>query len=573
MASPIVKPASRPADAARLVLVDADLAARARLAGWLTARGIDVRISDDVPTAVDALRRHGADAVVLATPLGNADWIAATAALTEGDFAPALIVIDATGQAGELLRILPHDRAPGVVLPRSVAPATVLVALAELLGGRARASLPAPNLAELLVGMHALGETGVLELRADDIATRILLREGQPVFAEGGTLRETLGRLLLRRGALSESDYIRVIERMTERLIENEATRMGEVLVELGLLSTQEVFEALSEQVREKILACFRWERFDHHFEPRDALPDDVLAYRCPPVEALVLAGLRAHFDASRVDALLAPVAGGRPRLRGAPDAIAARFHATPAEQRVLRELDGVRTIAALRETSPLGELATGRVLASLWIADAIELASGAATASRAPEPARERVAAPAPVVPRPPRRAAEPAHPAPPSPSPLARLRSKLARPKPQPRATPDARTAALEAERLFRQGLRLLEQPALPGAQRAFSRACALRPKEPEYALLAAWVETQLAKDPTARAAARERAAAHARQLLKQDPDSVRAHTIAGQIAITTGDLDTAERHLRHALRVDATHPDALRATRALDRRRAER
>ena len=412
------------------------------------------------------------------------------------------------------------------------------------------------------MGTCSLGETGVLELRSEGIATRILLRDGQRSRGGWHVARDPRPAAAAPRWRLSESAYVRVIERMTERLIENEATRMGEVLVELRLLTAQEVFEALSEQVREKILACFRWEQFEHHFEPRHVLPDDVLAYRCPPVEALVLAGMRAHDDAARVDALLATVADTRPRLRSVVEAMAAGFHATPAEQRVLRSLDGRHTIAALRESSPLGALATGHLLAALWVADAIELVR-AAPVSRAPERA--------PVVAPQPQRKAEPS--GTPSPSPLARLRHKLARPKPPPPTSKNARTNALEAERLFRQGLRLLEQPALPGAQRAFAHACELRPDEPEYGMLAAWVETQLAKDVAARTAARERAAAHARQLLKHDPDSVRAHAIAGQISTMTGDVDTAERHLRHALRLDPADRDALRGLRALDRRRSER
>lgn len=569
MLSPSVNQACRSADALRLVLVDSDPAASARLAAWLIARGVDVRASDDVTGAVAILRGQGADAVVLATPLGDVDWIAATAALTEGDFSPALIVLDGTGQASELLRILPHDRAPAVVLPCSVAPAAVLVALIEVLGARGRAALPEPSLAELLVGLRALGETGALEVQAEGMTTRILIRDGQPVFAEGGTLRETLGRLLLQRGALSETDYVRVIERMTERLIESEATRMGEVLVELGLLSAQEVFEALSLQVREKILACFRWERFEHHFEARDALPEDVLAYRCPSVEALVLAGMHAHFDAARVDATLSPASQQRPRLRGKPDAIAVRFQTTPAEQRVLRDLDGSRTIDALCENSPLGAIATRRLLAALWVADAIEFVASA----RVSRATGSGPAAAAIVAPRPLRRVTESQPARTVASSPLARLRRKLARPQSAPHPPVDARSSALEAERLFRQGLRLLEQPALPGALRAFTQASELRAGEPEYAMLAAWVETQLAKEADVRTAARDRALAHARQLLKQDPDSLRAHAIAGQIATAVGEIDLAERHLRHALRIDPADRDALRGMRALERRRAER
>ncbi|HET6304090.1 MAG TPA: DUF4388 domain-containing protein, partial [Myxococcota bacterium] len=62
---------------------------------------------------------------------------------------------------------------------------------------------------ELLVGLHAAGETGVLEVRAAGIRTDVTLRRGSPVFAEGGQLRQTLGRLLLRRGEISEQDYVR----------------------------------------------------------------------------------------------------------------------------------------------------------------------------------------------------------------------------------------------------------------------------------------------------------------------------------------------------------------------------
>lgn len=51
------------------------------------------------------------------------------------------------------------------------------------------------------------------------------------------------------------------------------------------------------------------------------------------------------------------------------------------------------------------------------------------------------------------------------------------------------------------------------------------------------------------------------------------MRAHAIAGQIATAVGEIDIAERHLRHALRIDPGDRDALRGMRALERRRAER
>src|SRR5262249_21140084 len=256
-------------------------------------------------------------------------------ALKEGPAPPALLVLDGTGQGAQLGRILPAERAPDAVLPKPVAAAKLVIALVEALQWQdARAELPAgPSFPELLVALRERGEPGVLEVRADGLCTRIALRGGAPVFADGGALRETLGRVLLRRGAIDEADYLRVIERMTERLIENEATRMGEVLVELSLLTPDEVFDALSAQVLEKVIGCFPGLRFAHPSEPRESLSADIDAFPSVRVDALVLAGLRAHFGRERLEPFLAPNAARYPRWLVPPDELARRFQLQLAEQ------------------------------------------------------------------------------------------------------------------------------------------------------------------------------------------------------------------------------------------------
>ena len=331
------------------LLVDTNAAATARVAAELRARGMLVVTCSDAPSAVRNMHEHGADVVLLATPLGDTDWIAAAAALKGGMTPPALLVLDGTGQASELGRVLPADRAPDAVLPRSAGTAELLYAMGEVLGPMGAAG---PCLPEILVALRARRDSGVLEVRGGGVCTRILMRDSAPTYAEGGSLRETLGRMLLRHGALTEAEYLRVIERMTERLIENEATRMGEVLVELGLLTPQDVVDALSIQVREKVIRCFQWPHFEHHFELLDAPPDTGLAYACPPVEALVLAGMRDHFDAARIEPLFAAHAATRARLLRGAEETALRFQATPAEQRLLREIKGERTLAELRDGS-----------------------------------------------------------------------------------------------------------------------------------------------------------------------------------------------------------------------------
>ena len=141
------------------------------------------------------------------------------------------------------------------------------------------------------------------------------------VSAEGGSLRETLGRMLLRHGALSEAEYTRVIERMTEKVIANEHQRMGEVLVELGLLSAEEVHQALRAQVFEKVDGLLRAARTPSwSFSELDALPEGLEPFALPPMATLVLAGLREHAAArgarrrgSRRTRRRSPGSSGRP--------------------------------------------------------------------------------------------------------------------------------------------------------------------------------------------------------------------------------------------------------------------
>lgn len=560
----------------RALLIDANAAASAHAAAELRARGMRVETCTDAPGAVRAMNRHGADVVVLSTPLRDADWIATAAALKGGAAPPALVLLDGTGQASELGRLLPADRMPDAILPRSAGTAELLYWIADSLG---ESGSGLPCIAEILVALRARGDSGVLEVHGGGVCTRILLRDGVPVFAEGGALRETLGRMLLRHGALTEAEYVQVIERMTERLIENEATRMGEVLVELGLLTPHDVVDALSIQVREKIIRCFQWTEFEHHFELLDGPPDAGLVYSCPPVEALILAGMREHFDAARVEPLLAANAGLRVRLLRGAEETALRFQATPAEQRLLRDIKGERTVDELCSEAPADGAHAAPLLAALIVTRTVDMV--------APAPA-PRIARPdsGPVVRDVPNRPRDVATPGP-NPSPmrsrgatarsLSGLRRELAKSGKAPIAAAatrpaDERSTRIEAERAFRHGVQMLDQAALGGAQKAFALACERCGDEPEYRMLDAWVQVLLLKDETARSAARVETTTWARKVLERDRDAVRAQTILGQLALAAGDLAVAERHFRHALRVAPEDRDALRGARQVDRRRSE-
>jgi DNA-binding response OmpR family regulator len=202
--------------------------------------GLAVTRVRDVAAAAEALHAGGFDAAVVSHPLPDADVIGSCAILSRIPGAPPLLLIDALDQNDQTI---PASIRPARLLRKPLDAAKLSAAIREVLE-EPEASPPAPTAAPLelaaaLLELSSARETGVLEVQSDALRTRIFLRGGAAVSAEGGSLRETLGRMLLRHGALSERDYTRVIERMTEQLIANEHQRMGEVLVELGLLTNE----------------------------------------------------------------------------------------------------------------------------------------------------------------------------------------------------------------------------------------------------------------------------------------------------------------------------------------------
>jgi tetratricopeptide (TPR) repeat protein/CheY-like chemotaxis protein len=603
----------------------------ASLVAALERRGVRVHRAAGGAQAVVAVRARNADVVCVQIPLAGCDPIAICAALKEGPAPPALVLVDPAGDATLLGDALPEELRPDAWLPLAPNVSGILVALQRVLDGarsresgdEAAAALVQPLFAELLMDLHAAGESGVLEVRAVGVRTNVHFVKGEPVLAEGGTVRETLGRLLVQRGTLSQADYVRVVERMTATPVDHEPLRMGEVLVELGLMTPGEVHEALRAQTRDKILACFQWDRLDHVFRPSESLPEHATGWREASVEALLWAGLRLHFDANRLAPILDPHEGRYPVLEGDLGELSSRYRLAAPEQRWLQNLNGERTLAAVFASPGLDALHARQLVATLLLARRLQLRetprkrSGAAPTQERVDPARRaprvsRLTPGATAAPAPRRAPAEPTRPstpAPPaaaapaapasSPAPAASpsppqaskavpvptppaapietpslvLRAlRLARPRPAggPNSAAE-RKGRLGAEEALQRGKVLLRNGAVAGAREQFERAVGLAPEELEYRLYAAWTEQLLEKADDARLVARAKTRALALQLLKQDRRHAKAHAILGVMLCDEGELEAAERHFRAALAADPEEIDAKRGLRLVTQRLA--
>jgi tetratricopeptide (TPR) repeat protein len=215
--------------------------------------------------------------------------------------------------------------------------------------------------------------SGILEVRREGVTTLLYLDEGEPVFAESSALAETLGRVLLLEGKLTEAQYAEVVRRMTESIVEAEPMRFGEVAVALGFVHPITIQEALSSQVRRRLLACVGPGPQIRHWLPDTSIVDDVGSFP-QDVPRLLAEGVASLDDAER-EAL--HVMLGRPAVGGEDPDPVAYYGLPPSDARAWR----------LRSELPSDH----ELLARLAILDG--LTERGRASAQVPTPADERAA------------------------------------------------------------------------------------------------------------------------------------------------------------------------------------
>lgn len=146
------------------------------------------------------------------------------------------------------------------------------------------AARPLPS---LLIDLHNEEATGTLSLRRAGVQKTIELRRGDVVRVTSTLREETLGHFLVRGNVISEGQHREGVHRAAQS-----KSRLGETLVEMGVLRAEQLLEQLHFQDRAKLVAALRWPQGSWRFEA--AGPDGLeeTGVRLPVLD-LVLSGLR----------------------------------------------------------------------------------------------------------------------------------------------------------------------------------------------------------------------------------------------------------------------------------------
>lgn len=202
---------------------------------------------------------------------------------------------------------------------------------------------------------------GALTLSRDRVGKRFLFQDGAPVFAESNLASESLGVQLMDAGRIDRTAFNR-----TTAHIERTGCKEGAALLELGILQPKELFVALKDQVRIRLLECFGWPHGEFFLDESAVTGADAQPFRLDTM-VVVQEGLETHWSGERIFSDLSPHMDRYPSGGPSLAALACRLRSDDAVQAFLEALDGTRNLWKVVQMAR-----TPRALAAAWVLDAV---------------------------------------------------------------------------------------------------------------------------------------------------------------------------------------------------------
>ena len=197
------------------------------------------------------------------------------------------------------------------------------------------------------------GWRGELTVRDGEHVRSIFIESGNAVCATSDVEEERFGRVLFRFGVIDEVQLKHVLEKKKDRDV-----RFGEVAVELGILTHQQVYTYLGKQAEEIVAASLTVGDGMYCF--LDGFSDDALPFRQSlSLGALLMDGV-TRMDEMRYFRQRVPSGDYVPEKAPGRDAPAREFRA------VYEAIDGVLSVIELGRVLGLGEFSTTKQLFQL---------------------------------------------------------------------------------------------------------------------------------------------------------------------------------------------------------------
>ena len=231
-----------------------------------------------------------------------------------------------------------------------------------------------------LIGLQRKAGLLTLTNEKDGEIVTVTFENGMVVMADSSArrLEDRLGNVLVKQGKITGA-------RLDEALAVQKQTlqRLGHILASGSAVSTKDVRDALAVQISQIVFRVFRWKDGRYQFAPALAVDYDRENFVPMSTDFILMEGIRMVDEwpiiekrITSFDIVFRPVvdpslievsAGAGSDASGSERKVASsatgRIRLAPAEERVFRKVDGVRTVQAIIDGTGTGEFEVCRTL------------------------------------------------------------------------------------------------------------------------------------------------------------------------------------------------------------------
>lgn len=219
----------------------------------------------------------------------------------------------------------------------------------------------------LLHRLYRKKMTGLLHLRRGEAKKIIYIKDGYPIFARSNVLNECLGRMLVRDGVLTQVDCDASVERSKQS-----GRLQGTVLIEMGVLTPQDLHQALARQVTEKLLSTFAWKDGTSQFTPGKDFKKNITTIKLSPA-SLIMRGICRYWGQQPLDNYLKPLRKKYLKQVSDPQYRFQEIELSKRGEAIFAQCLGVLTLEQILEQHPLARQEVQQILAALLISEMIE--------------------------------------------------------------------------------------------------------------------------------------------------------------------------------------------------------
>ena len=153
----------------------------------------------------------------------------------------------------------------------------------------------------LLYLLYRSKENGVLNLKRHRLKKRVYFKNGEPTFIESNLVQECFGKLLVKRGRLTQEQCDESL-----RVMKTTKKRQGEALISMGILEPAELDDLLKDQAREKLLEVFTWNSGKYEYIHTEDNKEGLTSIDVN-IAQIILRGVRGGYALEQIKNEIAP--------------------------------------------------------------------------------------------------------------------------------------------------------------------------------------------------------------------------------------------------------------------------